>query len=151
MQGLERTLLMNRNPDDVREITKPGLRCLVLPQFEAGRALLKKSFAMETNIYILCDIDQAHLHSVGMEHLIQLTVTILGAQSLDSDLNRQFNQNLVMLRDAEQVILLRQDNQIYADCTDPAWEKIWNTAFGKARMPFTHRKLPSLEKRAPHE
>ncbi len=136
---------MKRNPDDVREITKPGIRCLVLPQFEAGRTLLKKAFAIQTNIYILCDIDQTHLHSVGMEHLIQLTVTILGSQSWECD------EDLVMLRDAEQVILLRQDNQIYADCSDPAWEKTWNTAFGKARLPFSHCKLPSLETRVFHE
>lgn len=131
-------------------VVKPGLTCTVLPPNEQHRVKIQKQYCIDPSLILWCDLEKFYYPDDGLDHLdqlIQLALSLLVWKPKPGELELA----LYSVGTVQQTILLRRDNQIYADCTDPAWEKIWNTAFGKARLPFSHCKLPSLENRAPHE
>lgn len=129
---------------------QPGLTCTVLTPGEEHRAKIKKQNWIEPTLILWCDLEKFYYPDDGLDHLdqlIQLALSLLVWKQKPGELELA----LYSVGTVQQTILLRQDNQNYADCTEPAWEKTWNTAFDKARLPFKHRRLPSLMTDSTHE
>jgi hypothetical protein len=147
-------LIENRSMFRSTELTdtavKPGLTCTVFTPNQQQRAILQKEYWIDSSLILWCDLEKFYYPDDGLNHLdqlIQLALSLLVWKQKPGELELV----LYSVGTVQQIILLRQNNQNYVDCTDPDWEKIWNSAFGKARLPFTHRKLPSFKMRTPDE
>ena len=129
---------------------KPGLTCTVFTPNQQQHAIIQKEYWIEPSLILWCDLEKYYYPDDGLDHLdqlIQLALSLLVWKQKPGELELA----LYSVGTVQQTILLRQDNQNYADCTDPAWEKTWTTAFDKARLPFKHRRLPSLMTDSTHE
>lgn len=126
---------------------KPGLLCTVLPRNEKHRLAVQHKYGIDPNIILWCEVEERKDHGLGRKHLVQLAVSLLVWKRTTGTLDLV----LYSVGSKSGGILLCRDNQIDADCSDSDWEKTWTTAFDKARLPFKHRRLPSLMTDSTHE
>ncbi len=141
---------MYRSTELTDTVVKPGLSCTVLTPGEEHRAKIQMQYWIDSSLILWCDLEKFYYPDDGLDHLdqlIQLALSLLVWKQKPGELELA----LYSVGTVQQTILLRQDNHNYADCTDPAWEKTWTTAFDKARLPFKHRRLPSLMTDSTHE
>ena len=141
---------MYRSTEIIDTVVQQGLSCTVLTPGEVHRAKIQKQNGIDPSLILWCDLEKFYYPDDGLDHLdqlIQLALSLLVWKQKPGELELV----LYSVGTVQQIILLRQDNQNYADCTDPDWEKTWTTAFDKARLPFKHRKLPSHMTDSTHE
>jgi len=141
---------MYRSTEIIDTVVQQGLSCTVLTPGEVHRAKIQKQNGIDPSLILWCDLEKFYYPDDGLDHLdqlIQLALSLLVWKQKPGELELA----LYSVGTVQQTILLRQDNQNYADCTEPDWEKTWTTAFDKARLPFKHRRLPSLMTDSTHE
>ncbi|QDT24849.1 SitI3 family protein [Gimesia panareensis] len=131
---LEKTFSMETVSDQPDTLTGSGLRCTIMPQTSKDQNLVSRFFGIDSTVIIRCKIGTENYDSANIEKAAQLALTLIGRDSSD----------LVLLKMGERGQLLRKNNQIYVDCSDPDWKEIWELAFAKARSSFSHRKLPNM-------